>query len=312
MKRLPPLKTLEGFDAAARLGSFAAAAEALGLTQSAISHQIRLLEQTLGQPLFRRLHRRVALTDPGRDFHRTVRAALQGLRDGVNRLEPYRKPGSVIVYCQADITHAWLAPRLPLFHASHPQIDMWLDTSDRDIDFDRDEVDILIRQLDEGEDGFTAPSLRVELLFQQSWRPIGSPAMADADDTPLARRLTELPLLHVEGDVDWQDWYRKAAGTGDIDDTLAERLLRGTNFSDPYSMLRCAAADGGIGLADPVFASTFLADGSLTWLSDVELPSRSRIVMAAPRERLERRTIHLAFEWLILQAARTRMAGAVR
>lgn len=310
MKRLPPLKTLEGFDAAARLGSFAAAAEALGLTQSAISHQIRLLEQTLGQPLFRRLHRRVALTDPGRDFHRTVRAVLQGLRDGVNRLEPYRKPGSVIVYCQADITHAWLAPRLPQFHASHPQIDMWLDTSDRDIDFDRDEVDILIRQVDEGEEGFTGPSLRVETLFDQSWRPIGPPAMADTDAAALARRLTDLPLLHVEGDVDWQDWYGKVVG--EVDDALVERLMRGTNFSDPYSMLRCAAAGGGVGLADPVFASTFLADGSLAWLSDIALPSRSRIIMAAPRERLERRTIHLTFEWLILQAARTRMAGSVR
>ncbi len=310
MKRLPPLKTLEGFDAAARLGSFAAAAEALGLTQSAISHQIRLLEETLGQPLFRRLHRRVALTDPGRDFHRTVRTALQGLRDGVNRLEPYRKPGSVIVYCQADIAHAWLAPRLPQLHASHPQIDVWLDTSDRTIDFARDEVDILIRRLDEGEETFTAPSLRVEALFDQSWRPIGPAAMADTD-MPLVERLTTLPLLHVEGGVDWQDWHRTAAGVVNADE-LAERLMQGTNFSDPYSMLCCAAAGGGVGLADSLFAETFLADGSLTWLSDIALPSRSRVVMGAPRERLERRLIHTTFEWLILQSARTRMAGPMR
>ncbi|HWT97341.1 MAG TPA: LysR family transcriptional regulator, partial [Terriglobales bacterium] len=122
-RHLPPLKTLEGFEAAARLGSFSAAAEALGLTQSAISHQIRQLEEALGQPLFRRLHRRIVLTDAGTDFQRSVNATLQSLRDGVNRLEPYRKPGSVIVSCDAALANAWLSPRIAHLKVLQPQID---------------------------------------------------------------------------------------------------------------------------------------------------------------------------------------------
>src|SRR5688572_21643304 len=97
--RLPPLTTLEGFDAAARLGSFSAAAEELGLSQSAVSHQIRNLERALDQELFSRTFRQVALTDAGREFHRTVREMLHQLRRGVERLAPYRKPNSVVIYC---------------------------------------------------------------------------------------------------------------------------------------------------------------------------------------------------------------------
>ena len=88
-RRLPPLKSLEGFEAAARLGSFAAAAEELSLSQSAISHQVRALEEALDQPLFRRIYRQVVLTDAGKDFYRTVRQVLRTLREGVARLAPY-------------------------------------------------------------------------------------------------------------------------------------------------------------------------------------------------------------------------------
>ena len=84
------LSTLRGFDAAARLGSFADAAGELHLTHSAVSHQIRTLEGELGQPLFRRIARSVVLTDAGKDFAQTVGRVLRTLDDGVGRLSPYR------------------------------------------------------------------------------------------------------------------------------------------------------------------------------------------------------------------------------
>jgi len=92
------LSTLRGFEAAARLASFALAANELHLSHSAVSHQIKLLEAELGQPLFRRVGRSVVLTDAGKDFARSVRDILQRIEDGVARLAPYQKPGGVIVY----------------------------------------------------------------------------------------------------------------------------------------------------------------------------------------------------------------------
>lgn len=91
-RSLPPLSTLIGFEAAARLQSFSRAAEELHITQSAISHQVRVLEDHLGQPLFRRIGRRIELVDAGRDFLITARTALEELRHGVRRLNAYSKP----------------------------------------------------------------------------------------------------------------------------------------------------------------------------------------------------------------------------
>jgi LysR family transcriptional regulator, glycine cleavage system transcriptional activator len=169
--RLPPLTTLEGFDAAARLGSFSAAAEELGLSQSAVSHQIRNLERALDQELFSRALRQVVLTDAGREFHRTVSEILQQLRRGVDRLAPYRKPNSVIVYCDPAFARQWLLPRLPALIADLPDVDLWLDSRGDAIDFDTTEFDIFITQEPDTE--------RVEFpqreLFPVHYRPYASP-----------------------------------------------------------------------------------------------------------------------------------------
>ena len=95
-RNIPPLQYLLGFEAAARLESFSKAADELGLSASAISHEIRLLEERLGQPLFIRQGRAIWLTDAGRDYQRTVMQSLDQLEGGFRRLEPYRKPGSVV------------------------------------------------------------------------------------------------------------------------------------------------------------------------------------------------------------------------
>ena len=102
-RNIPPLQYLLGFEAAARLGSFGRAAEELGLTQSAISHQMRLLEGRLGQPLFMRDGRKVRLTDAGRDYQRTVARSLAQLEDGCRHLDAFRKPGSVVIYAPRDL-----------------------------------------------------------------------------------------------------------------------------------------------------------------------------------------------------------------
>jgi LysR family glycine cleavage system transcriptional activator len=312
-RRLPPLKTLEGFDAAARLGSFSAAAEALGLTQSAISHQIRLLEEALGQPLFRRLHRKIVLTDAGQDFQRSVNATLVSLRDGVNRLEPYRKPGSVIVYCDAALANAWLSPRLTALRHAHPQIDLWLDTSSRPVDFEHDEVDILIRRHSDERLPGQAVSLRDTVLFREELRPLAAPALARRlGKGHLLDRLPATTLLHEEGFDGWPVWLAALAS----DPVLGQRsrqhrergeppawLMRGPNFSDAYVMLQAAAGGLGIALATPAIADPFIAEGRLSWISATTIAAPGPYIATATEAGLQDVDIVTAYEWICREAA---------
>ena len=93
-RHIPPTQFLKGFEAASRLESFSRAAEELGLSQSAISHQMRLLEGHIGQPLFMRFGREVRLTDAGRDYQRTVRRCLEMMEEGYRRLSPFESPAA--------------------------------------------------------------------------------------------------------------------------------------------------------------------------------------------------------------------------
>ncbi|MCZ4279236.1 LysR family transcriptional regulator [Kiloniella laminariae] len=120
--RLPPLTSLEGFEAAARLGSFSLASAELNITQSAVSHQIKALEEFFGQPLFRRVKRSVILTDAGRDFLETATRMLGILSQGQHRLDHYLKPGSVVLATTPMIARKWLLPRLSTLKASCPDI----------------------------------------------------------------------------------------------------------------------------------------------------------------------------------------------
>ena len=133
-KQWPPLNVLRGFEAAARLGSFHQAAQALHLTQSAISQQIRSLEELLGQPLFHRQGRSVTLTDAGQDLLETTQSVLLQLAMGIQRLEQYRKPNQLVLNTSTAIARQWLLPRLGEFHRLHPDIDLWLFTSDEEPD----------------------------------------------------------------------------------------------------------------------------------------------------------------------------------
>ena len=167
------MSTLRGFEAAARLASFALAANELHLSHSAVSHQIKLLEEELGQPLFRRVGRSVVLTDAGNDFARSVRDILQRLEDGVARLAPYQKPGGVILYTTMAFARGFILQRMAQLRAELPDIDLWLDTSERKVDFKNDEVDILITQAE----GVAAHGAIDSHLIEDQRVPLASPGL---------------------------------------------------------------------------------------------------------------------------------------
>src|SRR6266702_2729049 len=144
-RSLPPLNALRAFEAAARHLSFTAAAAELNVTQAAISHQIKGLEERLGLPLFRRLPRRLILTEAGQALLPELRDAFSRMALAIERVTARSAGGTLTVSSMTTVVIGWLLPLLPRFQAAHPEIDVRLMTSQRMVDFAREDIDVAIR-----------------------------------------------------------------------------------------------------------------------------------------------------------------------
>ena len=171
MTRLPSLNGLRAFEAAARHLSFTAAATELNVTQTAISHQIRRLEEELGIRLFVRQNRSLALTPEARDYLPGIRAAFNDLRLATDRLTRKDNDHVLTVSTLASLAAKWLLPRLSMFQQAHPGIDVRITTSTGLVDFQRDGVDAAIRY---GRGQW--PGLRADWLMADELFPVCSPA----------------------------------------------------------------------------------------------------------------------------------------
>lgn len=248
------LSTLRGFEAAARLASFALAANELHLSHSAVSHQIKLLEAELGQPLFRRVGRSVVLTDAGKDFARSVREILQRIEDGVARLGPYQKPGGVIVYTTMAFAKGFILPRMAQLRLALPDVDLWLDTSERKVDFQTDEIDILITQAS----GVAAHGAIDSHLIEDTRVPLASPALIERMGGIPAEcsSIESWPLLHDESQITWREWFVRAG-------CPSANSINGSNFSDHALMIDSAVAGHGVALGSLICAAPYLRTGAL-------------------------------------------------
>jgi LysR family glycine cleavage system transcriptional activator len=286
-RSLPPLSTLIGFEAAARLQSFSRAAEELHLTQSAISHQVRVLEDHLGQPLFRRIGRRIELVDAGRDFLITARTALEELRHGVRRLNAYSKPGSVIVMMPGALATGWFIPRLARLRAAYPWVDPWIHTSDDAHVPEEAEIDIVL-----GPVPWADPGASSVVLAEDALLPLCAPALAAGlPDLPDAQRLDAAPLLHDETLNDWQTWFAEAG-------SVRSEFSRGYNFSDTGQMLQAAMQGLGVCLASERLAHQHLAEGRLVRPVARHLGRRSRLVASAWMRNLNRPPVAVLWDWI--------------
>lgn len=242
-RNIPPLQYLLGFEAAARLESFSKAADELGLSASAISHEMRLLEERLGQPLFIRQGRAIWLTDAGRDYQRTVMQSLEQLEGGFRRLEPYRKPGSVVIYCESDFASRWLLPRLNNLRHAVPACEPWIDTSGKTVDFESLEVSIAIFRSRSSTVGKLTHDLCRDVLV-----PVASPTLIKKT-VQRPEHLLKHRLIHDERPEGWHEWF-EAAGLQNADSST------GLDFSDREMALRAAEAGFGLALCSAAFLPT--------------------------------------------------------
>jgi DNA-binding transcriptional LysR family regulator len=213
LRRLPSLDFLRGFEAAGRRLSFTLAAEELFLTQSALSRQVKALEEALGVSLFERRHRALALTKAGGAFHRTVTEKLRELAAAADALQaPHREPG-LTVSTTVSFASLWLIPRLSAFRAAHPAIDVYVSADDRVVDLAKGDVDVAIRYLAHPR----APD-NATFLFGERFMPVASPALVKRGP-PLVKPadLARHVLLHFddpEGRTPWINWSAWLAANG--------------------------------------------------------------------------------------------------
>jgi len=291
---LPSLNGLRAFEAAARLGSFTAAAAELHVTQTAISHQIRRLEEQVGLPLFRRLGRAIEPTAAGRELLPAVRLAFDELRRAAERLRRQRLSDrrTLTVSTLPSFAATWLVPRLSGFQARHPDIDVRITTSAHAVDFARDEVDVAVRFGHGHWAGTTAIRLFSEEVF-----PVCSPALA-TPERPLDRPedLQHHTLLHT---LPWQDDWRlwlTAAGVEGVDP------MRGATFDVATNAMRAAAEGMGVAIGRTRLAEADLASGRLVAPFAIRLPMQAAYYVVFPAERGGAPEVAAFRDWLLERA----------
>ena len=242
-RNVPPLQFLQGFEAASRHESFSKAAKELGLSQSAVSHEMRLLEQRIGQPLFLRVGRKVQLTDAGHVYQRFVRQALDDLDAAQQKLEPFRRKNSVVIYAPRDFGRRWLLPKLDGLLKACPNCQPWLDTSGAALDFNSMEVSIGIVYADESPAGLM--SLRLAENFLSPLASEKLVAKGNWDDDVIAK----FPLIYDEAAPGWEVYFEQYG---------LRPTASAIDFNDCDSAL--TAAEAGLGI---VLGSLTLAEASI-------------------------------------------------
>ncbi len=302
MAGLPPLHALRAFEAAARHLSFARAAVELNLTPSAISHQIRHLEESLGRRLFERRHRGLELTAVGRVYFPLVRGAFEQLAQAtvlIGGTGPELR-NVLTISCMPSFAMVWLIPRLPAFQAAHPAIEVRLDTSSRFVDFARDGIDVGIRF---GTGHW--PGVAAEFLFSETLFPICAPALIAAKGG-LSRPddLARFPLIHIMPYIDdWRLWLTAAGATGVDPD-------RGSRFDNNLAAYRAAEEGLGVAIGRGVLLEGPLASGRLVAPFEVKVTTSHAYYFACAEGAQHIRKVALFRAWLTAEVAASTAAQA--
>ncbi|HYD99400.1 MAG TPA: transcriptional regulator GcvA [Alphaproteobacteria bacterium] len=301
--RLPPLNALRAFEAVARLGSVKDAAEELGVTSAAISHQIRQLEDGLGVALLRRNGRSVALTDAGTRCYPGVREGFDALRRAMEHAAGPRRgeTAQIAIAAGPAFTAKWLLPRLRRFAAIRPDAEVRLRAGTAFDDFDRDGIDVAIRfgRVD-------ATGLVVERLAEETVAPMCSPALLGGD-APLAGAadLRHHALIHDESlrlvepsAPDWAQWLG-AQGVRGVD------AGRGLRFNLADHALDAAAGGAGVLLGRTVLAAGDLQAGRLAVPFGPEMPTGLFFHLVCRPAALGRPVVAAFRSWILAEFAGT-------
>lgn len=301
MRRFPSLPALLTFETAARLGSFKRAAEELGVTPTAVSHQIRALEQQLGLRLFYRETRHVRLTEPGASLHLGVAEGFEAIALALARAGRANRRRTLTITATSAFSSKWLVPRLAKRHDLIEDIDIRLFTSDDVVDLHRADVDLAIRY---GLGRY--PGLDSTLLIADQFAPVAHPRLGIESIEDLAFA----PIIRFDwrnphpAQPTWEKWF---GDNGIVRDARAPEY----SFSDESHAIQATIAGQGVALLSVVLLHDELASGIIRRLPGgmsgglayylVHKPSKREALPVVGVEQLKR--------WLISEAESTMLTG---
>lgn len=289
--KLPPMSAVRVFEAAARHQSFTRAAEELGMTQAAVSYQIKMLEDRVGAPLFIRLPRHVELTAKGKQLAPAVTDAFEALRSAFAGIEEAVQ--SVLsITTLTTFASNWLIPRLGRFQQLFPNIALQVAVSQQTVDFAQTDFDAGIRS---GSGNW--PGMEAYQLFPNLFTPVCSPELIRGVELREPIDILKFPIISP-GDPWWKDWFA-AAGIPDIDltgrpdNTLGVQQLEGM----------AAVAGQGFALVNPYFFPGDLAAGRLIQPFDLLAASDRGYWLVYPKARRRSAKIEAFRDWVLSEVA---------
>lgn len=279
------------FEAAARHQSFTRAAEELGMTQAAVSYQIRVLEDRIGSPLFVRLPRQVILTAKGRQLAPAVSEAFELLRGAFDGIEDAVKT-VLSITTLTTVASNWLVSRLGRFQQLHPDIAVQITVSSQVVDLAQSDFDMGIRS---GEGKW--PGLEAHLLIPNQFTPVCSPALIEGLDIREPSDLLRLPIISPS-DPWWIDWFN-AAGVRDVD--LSGRPDNSLGAQQFEAM--AAMAGQGLALVNPFFFPADLAAGRLVQPFDLLVKADRDYWIVYPKARRRSAKVLAFRDWALSEVA---------
>ena len=301
MRKLPPLGSLRAFEAAARHQSFKQAAEELGVTPTAISHQIRLLEETCGHALFQRRPRPLVLTAAGKRLFPVLRNGFDLFGNAIASLSQCDEQSPLRVTCPIAFAGRWFVPRLSQWREAHPNIPLEIIGTDAVVDLRSGAADLAIRYARRMPMGFAGEEICRDTFF-----PVCSPKLLGKDSSLIERPadLLRYPLIHF----DWLGWdlqaptwrlWLAAAKVGDAQ--LGVNRPGDLTFREEIHAIDAALAGQGIAICSDVVVGHELKTGALVKAHELSLPGYGfYLLYVAPHARQP--VIHLFSEWVQFEA----------
>ena len=295
MRRLPPLGTLRAFEAAARRLSFKDAANELGLTPTAISHQVRLLEEYCGEKLFRRRPLPLALTDSGAKLFPAIREGFDAFAAALSSLDAGTTAQPLRITTTNAFASRWLVPRLSLWRDAHADVALSIIGTDRLVKLDAGEADLAIRY------ARCAPHGAANEIFRDRFYPVCNPKLLTGR-RPLrgVADLREYPLIDFDWFTNdrtapsWRRWLEMASTT----EPKVERVGRiSLSFREELHAVEAVLAGQGIAVCSDIVVADDLASGALVKAIDLALPGYGYYPLYLP-DHPRRAAIETFIRWL--------------
>jgi LysR family glycine cleavage system transcriptional activator len=287
-RQLPPMNSLKAFEVAGRLLSFTRAADELNVTQAAISHQIKLIEEYLGVTLFDRYPRRLSLTTQGEALLPEVIEAFDRVSSAISAVKLNQPSNILSVRLAPSFAAKWLSPRLKYFWLQYPEINLNLYHAHPAVDFGREDIDIAVTY---GKGDW--PGVVADSLLSLDFFPVCTPSFM-SNDKPLTdiSNLRYYTLLHDASYECWTDWA-KLAELDDINTT------KGTIIDDTNVLIQAALDGQGVVLGSSTFVQDHLDSGRLIKPFDITLRNDFAYYIVYPPDHLNNPAVRAFKAWLL-------------